>query len=673
MPISGHIDTGQTSHVATRSFYLLGADGNHYMIAGNSGKVTPVNAEALTIPHPITSGSWLTDLAGAGLPGYNGALTYAMNEGILPIAGNSKFYVMGADGTPTQAVFLRYRINADSTQSVDGGAIVTQDLSSNATGRPFGFNTIGNYSYAVYQSNGTIFSSGGYYLLQIPNSGTFTGTKYSNYVTQFQTATGSYFESPTGRYYTSRAAIVGDPAGIKILSYVGTPEIAGGPPVGTTLTTPGCEFWIVDPTSQTVVQALTNCQAAFGQPWPDSGTLYAGGVSASAYDDYVAPIVSAVTGGYELIFARPFSDNVTVFRFRRYFVNGTTGAINYVDTFEETISAGQGSASQVSMPFAMRDGNNLLFGASNDQDWWFGQFALTPATAAPPAAYYIERMDNRIWPTVEDAWCLDAALAYPMPEPAATLSPAAASGPAVAFIANPGVFTSTDTGSIIRIGGGKGTVTSYSSSTSIIVNITQPITETYPNDPFNTPIPATAGNWTLTVPTMTVSGLDHLEGMTVAALADGAVVSPLTVVAGTVTLTTAATAITVGLPFTAQLQTLYLEAEGANTLQSKRKNVVRATLRVQNSVPPQIGTNQPDSSVQPNQATIAWGASPYASLSQITSTVTTGVQPLYSGDFQITNVFDNWGTNGQIAVQQTQPLPLTVLALVPYVDAGDPE
>lgn len=288
------------------------------------------------------------------------------------------------------------------------------------------------------------------------------------------------------------------------------------------------------------------------------------------------------------------------------------------------------------------------------------------------AAYYIERMDDRIWPTIEDAWCLDAALAYPMPEPAATLTPGAATG-TTTFVASAGVFTSSDVGSVIRVGGGKATVTIYNSSTSVTGQLISPITETYPNDPFNTPIPATAGNWTLTVPTMTVSGLDHLEGLTVAALADGAVVSPLTVVAGTVTLTTAATAITVGLPFTAQLQTLYLEAEGANTLQSKRKNVVRATLRVQNSVPPQIGTNQPDSSVQPNQATVAWGASPYASLSQITSTVTTGVQPLYSGDFQITNVFDNWGTNGQIAVQQSNPVPLTVLALVPWVQPGDDE
>lgn len=288
------------------------------------------------------------------------------------------------------------------------------------------------------------------------------------------------------------------------------------------------------------------------------------------------------------------------------------------------------------------------------------------------AGYYIERMDDRIWPNIESAWCLDAALALPQPTPSASLTASYTTG-VVTFVANAGVFTSSDVGSVLRMGGGIATITTYSSTTTVIGSITTPITAVYPDDPNNTPLPAATGSWTLTVPTMIVSGLDHLEGLTVNALADGSVVSNLTVVSGSVTLPQSASQIVVGLPFTAQLQTLYLEAEGAGTIQSKRKNVVRATLRVQSSVPPQIGTNQPDASAQPNQATIPWGASPYATLSQITSTVTTGIQPLYSGDFQITNVFDNWGTNGQIAVQQSNPVPLTVLALVPWVQPGDDE
>lgn len=42
--------------------------------------------------------------------------------------------------------------------------------------------------------------------------------------------------------------------------------------------------------------------------------------------------------------------------------------------------------------------------------------------------YYSERFDNRLWQNVEDCFCVDAGLSYPMSEPAATLTPAAANG-----------------------------------------------------------------------------------------------------------------------------------------------------------------------------------------------------------------------------------------------------
>ena len=43
-------------------------------------------------------------------------------------------------------------------------------------------------------------------------------------------------------------------------------------------------------------------------------------------------------------------------------------------------------------------------------------------------AYYIERMDNRLWAGPEDPWCVDAGLALTQPTPNATLSAAAAAG-----------------------------------------------------------------------------------------------------------------------------------------------------------------------------------------------------------------------------------------------------
>lgn len=87
-------------------------------------------------------------------------------------------------------------------------------------------------------------------------------------------------------------------------------------------------------------------------------------------------------------------------------------------------------------------------------------------------------------------------------------------------------------------------------------------------------------------PTDTLSGLGHLAGRAVAVLADGAVVSGLTVSeAGTLALPTPATAIHVGLPYTARLTTLPMSVatrEGARG-QGMLKRLTRAVVRLLDS------------------------------------------------------------------------------------------
>ncbi len=53
-----------------------------------------------------------------------------------------------------------------------------------------------------------------------------------------------------------------------------------------------------------------------------------------------------------------------------------------------------------------------------------------------------------------------------------------------------------------------------------------------------------------------ISGLDHLEGETVYGLADGLEVGPFTVASGTITLTTAATKVMIGLRYMTTIETL---------------------------------------------------------------------------------------------------------------------
>lgn len=82
-------------------------------------------------------------------------------------------------------------------------------------------------------------------------------------------------------------------------------------------------------------------------------------------------------------------------------------------------------------------------------------------------------------------------------------------------------------------------------------------------------------------PSTVLNNLDHLEGKTIKALADGNVVSDLVVTGGKVTLPFAATRVTAGLPFTAQIQTLPLVAETQRGVSvNKPGSVSRVAMRL---------------------------------------------------------------------------------------------
>lgn len=378
--------------------------------------------------------------------------------------------------------------------------------------------------------------------------------------------------------------------------------------------------------------------------------------------------------------------------------------------------------------------------------------------------YYIERMDNRNWSNVEDCFCVDAGLSYPMTFPNATLQPADATGTEnisnvnliiggtgytapvvtaddptgqgsgatfsvtvtsgvitainiltegdgyqigttlnisdatgsgalaqpiitnnVTFTASSSVFSANNVGDIIRIGynnapttgfaitangAGKAIITSYVSGTQVVANIIQDITNIIPDDPNERPCPVAPNQWSLATPTSTVTGLNHLEGMEVAILADGSVPANQIVTNGSITLQSEASAITVGLPYVCQLQTLYLDPIGANpTVQGKRKNIIAVTARVEGSRGFSLGTNQPDASTQPNGANIPW--TNMQEIKQRNATIPPGTPiPLFTGDIRQL-VPGDWQKPGQVAVQQTYPLPCNINALIPEYMIGD--
>lgn len=240
----------------------------------------------------------------------------------------------------------------------------------------------------------------------------------------------------------------------------------------------------------------------------------------------------------------------------------------------------------------------------------------------------------------------------------------------VNFTASSGVFSSGNVGDVIRVGGGQATVTAYTSSTVVAANITTPVTQVLQNDPRLTPIPAVSGTWSITTPVTVVSGLNHLEGLTVTGLADGGVISPSVVTNGSITLPVAASAITIGLPFLPQLQSLYIEfAMPGNTIQTKRKTIPSVGIRVHNTRGVSVGSNQPDASTQPGNVNVPW--TNLQEVKERDQLIPMGDPvPLFTGDY-FKNIGSDWNVKGQIAFQQNSPLPLNIDAFVSYFDGGD--
>jgi hypothetical protein len=233
------------------------------------------------------------------------------------------------------------------------------------------------------------------------------------------------------------------------------------------------------------------------------------------------------------------------------------------------------------------------------------------------------------------------------------------------FTAGAAVFGGR-TGNVLRMGGGVATITSVSSGTVCQANITVPISQVIPNSG-GVPQVFASGTWSMDIPVGTVFA-PHLKNMAVVGLADGVPFGPVTASStGLVTLPQNATQVIVGLGFQAQLQSTYAPE---STIQGQRKNVAVVTARVQASRGIKIGANQVDASTQsPMLIQATWnnmavapdlGQPPYGSTTP----------PLYTGDVRIP-VASNFGKPGQVAIQQDNPLPCNILALLPEIDLGD--
>lgn len=156
-------------------------------------------------------------------------------------------------------------------------------------------------------------------------------------------------------------------------------------------------------------------------------------------------------------------------------------------------------------------------------------------------------------------------------------------------------------------------------------------------------------------PTTTLSGLDHLEGKEVAILADGAVHPNRTVSSGQITLDWEASKVHVGLPYTSTLQTMRLEVGNVLfTSQGKIKRINKIVVRLYKSLGCKVGDGDKMDII------------PFRSSADEMD------QPpdLFTGD-KVVQFPVHYSRDARITVKQEQPLPLTVVAIMPKIAVFD--
>jgi hypothetical protein len=152
-------------------------------------------------------------------------------------------------------------------------------------------------------------------------------------------------------------------------------------------------------------------------------------------------------------------------------------------------------------------------------------------------------------------------------------------------------------------------------------------------------------------PATAFSGLSHLEGKTVSILADGIVEAQQVVTGGAVTLSRAYSTVHIGLPFQSDIETLDMSVPGSD-LVIKQKIVHQVTALVQETVGLLAGPDLDHLDMMRQDRDF---------YDEPVNMLTDQVQ---------VRIDTSWSKGGSVCISQQDPLPITVLALVPEVTAG---
>jgi len=277
---------------------------------------------------------------------------------------------------------------------------------------------------------------------------------------------------------------------------------------------------------------------------------------------------------------------------------------------------------------------------------------------------YIERMATRFVDDIKDSKFMDSHLSYDGRNTGSRTMTLSGSGwtynDTLTLTASTSFFTSADVGNEIHftlLDGGviRCEITAYTSGTVVSVR---------PNRDVPAELQAAATlDWAKAVDEL--GGLWHIEGENVSVFADGFVVANpnndsytiKTVNDGKVVLDRAYSVIHVGLPYTSDFETLDIDTQQGETLADKSKNTGKVTLYVEKTRGLWLGSSAPA-----DEVTDFLGG-----LTEIKARLFEGYDEpvdLSTGKMDVI-IRAEWNSNGRIFLRQTDPIPATILAVIP--------
>lgn len=283
---------------------------------------------------------------------------------------------------------------------------------------------------------------------------------------------------------------------------------------------------------------------------------------------------------------------------------------------------------------------------------------------------YIERMASRFYTDLRDAVFLDAALSYDGRNTGATtmtLSGGSAwdESEQLTCTASANIFSADDLGNGVYFTANDGSevrclIEAYTSPSVVTVRAERSV-------PAELRDAATAV-WSRAADTF--AGLEHLEGKTVAVFADGYVAAspnnsayPAPVVTnGAITLDRPYAVVHVGLPFVSDLETLDMDTPQGPSLKDKEQLVNAVGIWVEESRGIWAGGAFP-TGADPLDGLDEYKARSDEDYDEPTQPITDAI------NMPIQN---EWNSNGRVVIRQVDPLPLTVLAVIPrgYLPTG---